>query len=336
VTISQLPATLSPLARRAAGAAEAIYVTLFTAAVLLWWLCNSHVTILPVFAPWDFSFVEFLSAWLTLFWYVRGLAVAPAEQRPSLPRQISFFAGIFVIYAVLETRFEYLAEHQFFYNRIQHVIMHHVGPFLIALSWPGETLWQGMPAPLRRIASHRLAIGTVRVLQQPLVAGFLFSGTFFFWLIPAVHFRAMIDPDLFALMNWTMVVEGILFWCLVLDPRPSPPARASFAARIALAFAVMFPQIIGGAVITFTQRDLYSFYDLCGRIYPNLGPHVDQAIGGLIIWIPPAMMSVLAVLLVLNMLRLAEERTSDKGNYFEEADRRGTGPLIDASRWTGS
>ncbi len=64
----------------------------------------------------------------------------------------------------------------------------------------------------------------------------LFVGTFFFWLIPAVHFRAMIDARLFTIMNWTMVVEGILFWCLVLDPRPSPPARASFGARAALAW----------------------------------------------------------------------------------------------------
>jgi hypothetical protein len=32
---------------------------------------------------------------------------------------LSFFVGLGVIYAVLQTRFEYLAEHQFFYNRMQ-------------------------------------------------------------------------------------------------------------------------------------------------------------------------------------------------------------------------
>ncbi len=336
MTISQLPAAHSPQPRRVAGAGDAVYVILFTVGLLLYWLCRSHVSVLPPWAPWDFSWVEFLSAWLALWWYVRGIARTTAEDRPSLQRQLSFFAGLFLTYAVLETRFEYLAEHQFFYNRLQHVVMHHIGPFLIALAWPGATLLRGMPAAVRRIVSHPALVRIVHVLQQPLLAAFLFSGSFFFWLIPPVHFRAMIDPDLFALMNWTMVVEGMLFWCLVLDPRPSPPARASFAVRTALAFAVMFPQIVGGAIITFTPRDLYSFYDLCGRIYPNLGAHVDQAIGGLIMWIPPAMMSVLAALLVLNMLRKAEEQTPSEADYDEEADGGDARLVIDASRWTGS
>jgi putative membrane protein len=33
----------------------------------------------------------------------------------------------------------------------------------------------------------------------------------------------------------------------------------------------------------------------------------DQHIGGIVIWIPPAMMSVLGVLVVLNAYRLQEE-----------------------------
>jgi putative membrane protein len=330
VTISQSPAGSISLANPLAKTGVIVYATLFTAALGLWWLCSTHPAFLPFWAPWDFSWIEFLSAWLTVWWFVRGVAVLSPQQRPSLPRQISFFAGVLVIYVVLETRFEYFAEHQFFFNRIQHVVMHHLGPLLIALAWPGATLWAGLPAPVRRVVEHPIATCSVRVLQQPLLAGVLFSGSFFFWLIPSVHFRAMIDPDLYAVMNWSMVVEGLLFWCLVLDPRPSPPARASFATRAVLAFAVMFPQIVFGALITFTTRDLYSFYDLCGRIYPQLGPRFDQAVGGLIMWIPPAMMSILALLLVLNALRKAEEQTATEGADYDVA-----GPIFRASQWTG-
>ena len=319
-----------PAPRRAIGADALVYAVIFGAAVLLWWLAAEHSSLLPVFAPWDFSFVEFLSGWLALFWYWRGLSRTPPAERPGRARRLAFFAGLIVTYAVLETRYEYLAEHQFFFNRIQHVVMHHVGPFLFALAWPGDTLMRGMPAWCRRIVENRAVTGTVYVLQQPALAAILFSGSFFFWLIPAVHFRAMIDPHLFALMNWTMVADGILFWCLVLDPRPKPPARASFGVRAALAMLVMFPQIVGGAFISFSARDLYSFYDLCGRIYPELGAHYDQVIGGLITWIPPAMMSVLALVLVLNALRRSEERTSEDAD-----DQDDTRPIIDASRWTG-
>ena len=89
--------------------------------------------------------------------------------------------------------------------------------------------------------------------SSPLLAAFLFVGLFYFWLIPAVHFRAMIDVRLYAVMNWSMVLDGLLFWWLVLDPRPRPPARVSFGVRVALALGVMFPQIVLGAAITFSQ-----------------------------------------------------------------------------------
>jgi putative membrane protein len=308
----------------------AVYTAIATAALLLWWLCNWHTAALPFVAPWDFSFVEFLSAWLLAFWYLRGLALTPAQERPPLARRIAFFAGLAAIYVVLETRFEYLAEHQFFFNRIQHVTMHHLGPFLLALAWPGETLSRGAPRRVSRIAHHPILQGMIEVLQQPIIAGLLFVGLIFFWLIPPVHFRAMLDSRLFTLMNWSMLIDGVLFWFLVLDPRPSPPARVSFGVRVALAGLVMFPQIAGGAVIALAQTDIYPYYDLCGRIFPDLGPLYDQTIGGVIIWIPPSMMSVIAVVLVLNLLRKTEERSPNADIEAEDA-----GPVIDTSAWTG-
>ena len=168
----------------------------------------------------------------------------------------------------------------------------------------------------------------MRVLQQPVVAPVLFVGLFYFWLIPGVHFRAMIDVRLYAVMNWSMVLDGILFWSLVLDPRPKPPARVSFGVRAALAFAVMFPQIALGAVITFAQRDLYPYYDLCGRLFPSLGALNDQHIGGIVIWIPPAMMSVIGVLVVITALRLHEESTT-------ETDHDAVALAALARSWTG-
>ncbi|WP_412773425.1 cytochrome c oxidase assembly protein [Nitrobacter sp.] len=312
----------------AVGAYGSVYFAIAIAACILWWLTRNHASLLPLWAPWEFSWLEFLSAWLTIYWYIRGVTSITAAERPSLLRRVSFFAGMLVIYAVLETHFEYLAEHQFFFNRIQHVAMHHLGPLLIALSWPGAEIKRGMPASLRRVVEHRIPIRIVHILQQPILAAFLFVGSFFFWLIPSIHFHAMIDPRLFALMNWTMVIDGILFWCLVLDPRPSPPARVSFGWRAALATVVMFPQILGGAIIVFNRHDLYTFYDLCGRIYPNIGAHYDQTIGGLITWIPPAMMSVVALVLVLNAMRLSEERNLAN-------DTKKMGPPLNASPWTG-
>jgi putative membrane protein len=76
-----------------------------------------------------------------------------------------------LIYAVLLTHFEYTAQHMFFLNRLQRLVMHYLGPFLIALAWPGVALLRGMPAPLRQVLGCRPPLLTIRVVQQPFLAG---------------------------------------------------------------------------------------------------------------------------------------------------------------------
>lgn len=282
---------------------------------LLWWLNADRASVMPFWTPWDFSWMEFIGTWLVIWWFVHGLVRTAAPLRPVMARRIGFLAGTLLIYSVLQTRFDYAAQHMFVLNRIQHVVMHHLGPLLIAQSWPGATIARGMPRALLVLLRHHLLLRAVNFVQQPVIAASLFVGVIFFWLIPAVHFRAMLDARLYAIMNWSMVADGLLFWCLVLDPRPSPPARTTFAVRAILAVAVMFPQIFGGALIAFTHRDLYPAYDLCGRLFPGMGASADQTLGGLVIWIPPAMMSVLAFMLILNAARCCSEaRQESHGN----------------------
>nr|WP_080643755.1 cytochrome c oxidase assembly protein [Mesorhizobium loti] len=292
---------------------------------VLFWLSKYHPSSLPAWAPWDFSAPEFLAAALVLLWFARGLSLGAA---PPIWRRVVFLIGIGSIYAVLQTHFEYWSQHMFFLNRIQHVVMHHLGPFLIALGGAGKTIGRGMPMPLKRAIETSPVSAVLRILQQPLLAALIFTGTFAFWLIPPVHFRAMLDPRLYAVMNWTMVLDGILFWSLVLDPRAKPPARVSYGTRMALSIGVMFPQIVMGAIISLSSRDLYPYYDLCGRIVPSMGALNDQHIGGLIIWIPPAMMSVVGMVIVLNALRLHEDS-------IREVDTNAASLAALSSRWTG-
>mgnify|MGYP001597292989 FL=1 len=305
------------------------YLGLLAVGAALWFLCARHPAMLPFWAPWEFSWVEYLSTVLSLFWFARGLRRTAPPARLAPWRRILFVLGVVMIYAVLETHFEYMAEHMFFINRIQHIVMHHLGPFLIALGFPGETIWRGMPEPLKRPLRHPALGAAMRVIQQPALAAFLFVGLIYLWLYPPIHFRAMINPDLFALMNWSMVVDGILFWCLVLDPRPRPLARTTYGIRLLIAFLVMLPQIALGSYIAFATRDYFPFYDLCGRLYPSFDALRDQTWGGLIIWIPAAMMSVVGFLLILNFMRLNEDATAME----EPLDDQET--IILSSRWTG-
>ena len=83
-------------------------------------------------------------------------------------------------------------------------------------------------------------------MQHPVPASVLFVGLIFLWLVPAVHFRAMLDPCLYDVMNWSMAVDGILFWSMLFDPRPGGP---TLAARVLVSFAVQIPQVMLGAFL---------------------------------------------------------------------------------------
>ncbi len=273
---------------------------------VLAWFCHARPGALPVWAPWEFSWTAFLGTGLALYCYALGLARSRPSERPGAWRQAAFGCGVLLIYAVWQTRFQYMAEHMFFLNRVQHMVLHHLGPFLIALAWPGETLRRGMPAPFQRLTDARPVRRMVAVLQQPVIAALLFDGLLFLWLYPPVHIRAMLDVRLYRLMNVSMVGDGLLFWLLILDPRPAPPARLSYAVRLVLVMAVQLPQIMLGALIALVSRDLYPVYELCGRLYPAIDAHLDQQLGGFVVYYPGAMMSAAAGLILFRWLWTAD------------------------------
>ena len=275
---------------------------------LLAWIADTHPTLLPVWAPWDFSWPTFLAAGFALLWFLRGLHRTSRSAWMPPWRCWCFLIGFASLYAVLLTQFEYVAQHMFFLNRVQHAVLHHIGPFLIALSWPGATIARGMPALLRRCCASPQVRRSLRPFQQPLIAVVLFEGLLFLWLIPPITFGAMFDWRLYEVMNASMVIDGLMFWFLVLDPRPYPAAPVGFFTRLCLGFLIIFPQIAVGTLIGMAQHDLYPSFSLCGRVFPGIGPLLDQQIGGLVLWVPAGMMSAFAAVLIMGRMFRDDDR----------------------------
>lgn len=274
--------------------------------LVLWAFCSLRPSLVPFWLPWDFSPLWYAGFAFTGFCYVRGCRGAvPARWRTTV-----FIVGMAMVWAVVQTRYEYLALHQFFYNRLQHMMMHHMGPFLIAVAWPWQTIVAGMPAPARRIVERPWFRKAIAATRQPEIAGFLFVGLLALWLVPEIHLAAMLSPILYPIMNWSMVIDGLLFWSLVLDPRSPAEAGISFAGRAVTAVGVLFPQIAMGAYLCFADHDLYPFYTWCGRLYETIDPLMDQRIGGAIVWESPGMMTVFALVFVLTAKRRFEEATA--------------------------
>jgi putative membrane protein len=254
--------------------------------------------------PWDFSILFLLAVGLTVHVYVSGLRRAA---HPPL-RKLGFASGIALLYIVSHTQFDYYAAHQFFIHRIQHTVQHHLAPFLIVLSRPGAILAAGLPACLRHRLGKAAATSPVRMsafaLCHPVTQVLLFTGLILFWLVPGIHFLAMLDWRLYRLMNWGMIADGLLFWGLALAPPAAWAHRYGPGWRLFMMLAVIPPQIVMGSLLFLTPHDLYPVYGICGRAFGGLDPLADQQLGGLILWVPAAMMSVIGILILLRRMWL--------------------------------
>jgi putative membrane protein len=291
-------------------------------------LCRFFPAQLPYVFPFIFNAPVFLGTGFVLLWYFRGMARTAPARRPGWIRQGFFLAGVGSIYFVLQTHFEYLSQHLFCLNRTQAVVIGMVAPFCIGIGWMSEVLAAGIPAWLLRFCRSEGLRRVGQVLFNPVPAMLIFLLTSDIWLIPSVHFAAMINPTLYAIMNISCLAGGLLFWLVVLDPRPKPVARYSYMFRAGAGFLVMFPQIAVSSYIALTTTNLYAFYTLCGRIFPAMSPAYDQMLGGMIQWIPPGMMNTAVLILALNSLRLSDV-AAEKDRIIP------AGAKVYEAKWTG-
>jgi putative membrane protein len=274
-------------------------------------MTSASLRVLGYLLPWEFSPTVLLVCLTALWLYLRGVStLRRVGAAPGAWCQLAFLLGLALDYAVLQTRFDFLSQHMFWIHRLQHLILHHVAAVLLVLAAPGRALLAGVPAaartPLAAVLRRysivgRLAYAAFRFVQHPLVAPLLFVGLIYLWLVPRVHFAAMLDADLYQLMNWSMAIDGILFWWLMLAPRAAQGhAALGYGLRLLIVPLIALPQIALGAYIALHHTVLFDVYNLCGRAW-QVSPLVDQELGGVLTWIPTAMMSGVATLLILRL-----------------------------------
>ena len=263
-------------------------------------------TLLKWIVPWEFSWaflVVFIVAGV-LYW--RG----SRRIRVSMARRVVFWIGMAIVWITLQTYLDFYAEHEFFVDRLQQLLLHHLAPLLICATYPSSVLRAGLPTrwrlrwlkPLRCSWPWRVVFG---VLLQPMVATVLFVFFVLIWLVPAAQTLAMLDWRVYRFMNWTMLLSGFAYWSLILDHRPHPPGRMGAGMRVLSPGITMTPQIVAGAFVTFSHTDLYPIFEVCGRAF-SFNVLTGQMIGGIITWVPASMIESVGGLLALRQwLRLS-------------------------------
>src|SRR5690625_1600261 len=93
-------------------------------------------------------------------------------------------------------------------------------------------------------------------------------------------------------------------------PLSFPTRRSSDLpwGRVISPLITMTPQIAAGAYFAFTNDDLYPIFVLCGRAIPSITAVQDQAMGGLIMWVPAGLVESMGIVFALRtVLRLSAQ-----------------------------
>jgi putative membrane protein len=231
--------------------------------------------------------------WRSPAWWIAFAAIVVyftvARRRGASTLQIALFLTAVVAFvfalasplAVLASRFLFSA------HMAQHLLLLLIVPLCAILAWP-----RSPGAANKRRAPIASSIGW-----------FAGTGAMWFWHVPTLCTAAMRSPPVFAIQTVSLVVCGAAFWWPVFCPqeqRRMPPQ---------LAAGYLFAGCLGcsllGIYITFSPVSVCPLYGMPSdpmgvlsvvRGQWGLTHHIDQQIGGLLMWVPACIVYLSAII----------------------------------------
>ena len=195
---------------------------------------------------------------------------------------------VLVLFIALVSPVDTLAAVLLSSHMVQHLLITMVAPPLLLLGTP-----RWLFRPLLRLP---LALPAGRFLTNPLFTFAVFNLTFALWHAPAYYDAALRSDAVHILEHATMFVASALTWWPIFSPLDELPSLPAPLQCLYLFFESIPPTILG-ALITFSGGVLYPTYARAPRVW-GIAPLDDQQLGGLIMWIPGALI-YLAILTVV-------------------------------------
>ena len=263
------------------------------------------------FNAWNWNPLPTLLLLMAAYLYLNGLN---NWRRPSHPisrwQRASFFTGLFVIFIALQSPVANLAEHMLSFHQLQHFLLRMLGPLLVLLGAPLTPMLRGLPAWMlqgfvKPTVRHPLARAIYAKLTNPVISVSIFMGVLYLWQFPGGFNLALRNEFVHAIMHMTMMSSGFIFYWAVIDPAPRR-SRVHYGVRVLYLGLIVIPNTLLGAVITFSKGIIYTGYEDVYQPF-SMSLLTDQQIGGLLLWVPGDMMSILVAGIVMIMWYEREE-----------------------------
>jgi putative membrane protein len=252
-------------------------------------------------ASWSFEPGVICSLGLSAWLYLRGLRRLRAATR--VPRKLAreaiyFAAGWLVLVVALVSPLHPWGSELFAAHMTQHELLMIAAAPLLVLGRPGRIwLWAFSKPAAHEIQLWNRAVGGERIaewLTQPLAAWTVHALALWIWHIPALFESTLRSPMAHALQHLSFFGTAVIFWQAVFFGRQR---RMGYGIAVFYLFATAMESGALGALITFAGHAWYPSYAVTAPAW-GFSALEDQQLGGLIMWIPSALVYVAAGLIL--------------------------------------
>ena len=285
------------------------------------------------------SLLDFLEQWeLSPYVLVPLAAILGAylfgtwrlERRSKYPvvrsgRTLLFAGGFLALALALVSPIDVYAGDLFFMHMIQHLLLMMVAAPLLLLASPMAVYLWALPEAVRRRVGRTLSMsGVLRWILKgatvPVAAWLVYVVVIWVWHAPAAYNESLVSEGVHALEHLTMFGAAVLFWWPVIGPAPIR-SHLAYPLRFLYLFLALFQNIVLGAILTFADAPVYSYYESTPDHW-GVSADLDQQLGGILMWIPGAMMYFTALSILFFSWLSQEERQNARWAADEEKRRR--------------
>lgn len=221
-------------------------------------------------------------------------------------RHIVWFSlGLITMFIALVSPLDALSNDALFSAHMtQHILLALIAPACLLIGTPRYWIHYLHDLPVLK--------NILPILTHPIVTLVLFNLVLWLWHLPSLYEGALRDTNIHVLEHLMFLAAGVLFWSPVLHD--VPPQRAmDYLAKIGYLFFTMVSSSILGAIFTFAQSAIYTFYGNAPLAF-GLTPLDDQQLAGAIMWVPGGGL-LLATILIFFALWLQSEDRKGQAKY---------------------
>lgn len=262
-------------------------------------------------AGWHWDWRVLVSLGLVGGFYGRGLFEvwrrAGFDHGIPIHQAASFFMGLVMLLIALVSPIDALGETQFSMHMIQHLILMIIAAPLIAYGLTKAALAFSLPRSIRmQVVSRqpwRNGIEkTGRALTQPALVWALHAAAVILWHLPLLYQAAINSETIHILQHLSFFFTGLLFWWILFF------GRLGFITGGLYIFTTATYNGLIGALLTLSNGLAYPIYADRVNLW-GLTALEDQQLAGLIMWVPPSIVYLAALLYIV----YAGVRSNDSG-----------------------